>query len=120
MYELTEAVGERRPGEALRVLGRLLSQGEAPLALLAALSQHVRRLLRAAQCRPLNARSVQEALSLHPYAAERLVAQLRRFEPVRLRAALQALRRTDEELKGVWPIAPRTALEQLILEICGA
>jgi DNA polymerase III subunit delta len=118
LYELTDAVGDCRRGDALRLLGRLLEQGEAPLALVATLSNHLRRLLRASQCRPLNPRAVQEQLSLHPFAAERLVQQLGRFDAARLRGALGVLRKADEALKGAVPLAPRTALEQAVLSIC--
>jgi DNA polymerase III subunit delta len=119
LYELTDAVGDGRRADALRLLARLLEQGEAPLALLAALAGHLRRLLRAAECRPLSARTVQERLSVHPFAAERLVAQLKRFDVARLRASLSTLRRADEVLKGAMPLPPRTALEQAVLSICG-
>jgi DNA polymerase-3 subunit delta len=118
LYELTDAVGDGRRGDALRLLGRLLDQGEAPLALVAALASHLRRLLRAAQCRPLSARAVQEQLAVHPFAAERLVEQLRRFDAPRLRGALGVLRGADEALKGAVPLASRTALEQAVLSIC--
>jgi DNA polymerase III subunit delta len=119
LYELTDAVGDCRRGDALRLLGRLLDQGEAPLALVAALASHLRRLLRAAGCRPLTARTVQEQLAVHPFAAERLVQQLRRFDAPRLRAALGVLRSADEALKGALPLPPRSALEQAVLAICG-
>jgi DNA polymerase III subunit delta len=119
LYELTDAVGDGRRGDALRLLCRLLDQGEAPLALVAALASHLRRLLRASQCRPLNARTVQEQLALHPFAAERVVEQLRRFDPARLRKALGALRGADEALKGAVPLPARIALEQAVLSICG-
>ncbi len=119
LYELTDAVGDCRRGDALRMLGRLLDQGEAPLALVAALASHLRRLLRAAGCRPLNARTVQEQLAVHPFAAERLVQQLRSFDAPRLRAALGVLRSADGALKGAVPLPPRTALEQAVLAICG-
>ena len=119
LYELTDAVGDCRRADALRLLARLLDQGEAPLALVAALASHLRRLLRASQCRPLSPRAVQEHLSVHPFQAERLVQQLGRFDPPRLRSALGVLRRADEALKGAVPLPARSALEQAVLAICG-
>jgi DNA polymerase III subunit delta len=118
LYELTDAVGNRRREEALRTLVRLLGQGEAPLAILAALANHFRMLLRAADCQPLAARQVQQKLGIHPFRAEKLVEQLRRFDPPRLLRCLDAIRRTDEALKGAIPLAPERSIEQLVLAVC--
>lgn len=118
VYELTDAIGNRRLAEALRVLARLGDQGEAPLAVLGALGNHFRRLLRAHDCRPLEAKRVQQALSLHPFAAKKLVEQARRFDPGRLERCLDRVRRTDEVLKGAIPLAPQMALEQLVVSVC--
>jgi DNA polymerase-3 subunit delta len=118
VYELTDAIGARRTDEALRVLSRLRDQGEAPLAVLGALANHFRRLLRAHDCRPLEARRVQEALSLHPFAARKLVEQARGFEPRRILSCLAQIRRTDEAVKGAVPLSPAMAIEQLVLSVC--
>jgi DNA polymerase-3 subunit delta len=118
VYELTDAIGGRRLAEALRVLARLRDQGDAPLQVLAALANHFRRMLRAHDCKPMNAGSVQKALSLHPFTAKKLVEQARRFEPRRLESCLRAVRRTDEALKGAVPLADELAIEQLVVSVC--
>jgi DNA polymerase-3 subunit delta len=119
LYELTDAIGERRLTSALRVVAELSDQGEAPLALVGALANHFRRLMRAREMRPLDAGEVQRRLGLHPFAAQKVVDQARRFDLRRLRACLDAVRRTDEALKGGMPIAPRLAIERLVLAVCG-
>lgn len=118
LYELTDAIGERRLTSALRVVAELTDQGEAPLALVGALANHFRRLMRAREMRPLDAGEVQKRLGLHPFAAQKVVDQARRFDLRRLRACLDAVRRTDEALKGGVPIAPRLAIERLVLAVC--
>ncbi len=118
VYELTDAIGSRRLAEAMRVLARLDDQGEAPLAVLGALANHFRRLLRAHDCRSLDARNLQQQLSLHPFAARKLAEQVRSFDPGRLRRCLDAVRRTDEVLKGAVPLAPSLAIEQLVVSVC--
>jgi DNA polymerase-3 subunit delta len=117
VYELTDAIGRRSNGDALRVLGRLRDQGEAPLAVLGALANHFRRLLRAYDCRPLEPRRVQQALSLHPFAARKLVEQAGRFDSIRVRRCLDEIRRTDEALKGALPLPPAMAIEQLVVRV---
>ena len=55
---------------------------------------------------------------LHPFAAQKLVDQARRFDLRRLRSCLDAVRSTDVALKGGLPIAPRLAIERLVLAVC--
>jgi DNA polymerase-3 subunit delta len=118
LYELSDAIGQRRLADALRVLSSLLDRGEAPLRVVAALANHFRRLLRASECRPLEAREVQRRLGIHPYAAQKLAEQASDFGPARLRRCLDTIRRTDEALKGAIPLAPRLAIERLVLAVC--
>jgi DNA polymerase-3 subunit delta len=118
LYELTEAIGERRLTNALRLVGELTEQGEPPLVLVGALANHFRRLLRAREIRPLEAGEVQKRLGLHPYVAQKVVDQVRRFDLRRLRSCLDAVRSTDVTLKGGLPIAPRLAIERLVLAVC--
>jgi DNA polymerase-3 subunit delta len=117
IYELTDATGSRDGIRALRVLHRLLVQGEPPLALLAGLANHLRRMLRARECQPLDAATVQRALGVHPFAAKKLVEQVRKLDRERLRFALEAAGRTDRALKGAAPLRPERALERLVLAI---
>lgn len=119
VYLLTDAIGRRDLAEALELSAELLAQGEAPLALLGALANHFRRLVRARECQPLTAREVARQLSLHPYAAERLVEQARRFDPARLQRSLAALREADEGLKGGAALSPQLAFERLVLAVGG-
>ncbi|MCP4003288.1 MAG: DNA polymerase III subunit delta [bacterium] len=118
LYELTDAIGRRKLAEALKILRQLTEHGEAPLAILGALANHFRRLLRARECRPLEAREVEARLSVHPYAARMLVEQARGFDLRRLRVCLEAVRRTDEALKGRLPLTPGLAIERLVLAVC--
>jgi DNA polymerase-3 subunit delta len=117
-WDLTDQIGQRRLAEALRTLGRLLDQGEPPLALLGALGNHFRRLVRARECRPLEPQVVQERLAIHPFAARKLTEQARRFDLRRLRQCLDGVRLTDEALKGGAALTPRQAIERLVLAIC--
>ena len=118
VYELTDAIGERRLANALRLVAELSDQGQPPLALIGALANHFRRLLRARELRPLEVSEVQRKLGVHPFAAQKLVEQVRRFDMRRLKQCLDAVRRTDLALKGGVPIGPRMALERLVLAVC--
>jgi DNA polymerase-3 subunit delta len=119
IFELTDAVGERRPGQALRILADLLSHGQAPLLILASLAGHFRRLLRASECTPASAQVIAQELRVHPFAARKLSEQVRRFGGGRLRAALATLRAADDVLKGGQSLLdPSLAIEQAVIEVC--
>lgn len=118
LYELTDAIGERRLEAALRCVAKLLRQGEAPLAMLGTLANHFRRLIRARECQPLDGPTIQQKLAVHPFAARKLAEQARRFDMRRLRTCLDAVRRTDEALKGSLPLSPKLAIERLVLAVC--
>lgn len=119
IWDLTDAIGAGDRATALRVVGRLAEQGEAPLAIIGALANHFRRLIRARSCHPLEPGEVQRRLSLHPFAARKLTEQARRFASPRLRAGLDAVRRADEAVKGGSALSPRLTVERLVLTVCG-
>jgi DNA polymerase III subunit delta len=108
IWDLTDAIGEGRTGDALRVLARLLGAGEPPPVLLGALVSHFRRLLRVASGVEIPA---------PPFVRKKLAAQARRYGAARLRGALGALHETDLALKGAGALRPELALERVVLAL---
>ena len=110
IFDLTDAIGEGRTGEALRILGRSMAAGAAPPAVLGALAAHFRRLLRV--------RSGGRVPG-PPFVVRKLETQARRYSPARLRACLEAIHEVDEVLKGKGRISPALALEWLVVGLAG-
>ena len=108
IWDLTDAIGEGRSAEALRVLGRLLAAGAPPPVLLGALVSHFRRLVRTAAGSDVPA---------PPFVRKKLAAQARRYGAGRLRNALGAIHETDLALKGAGGLRPELALERLVLAL---
>jgi DNA polymerase-3 subunit delta len=108
IWDLTDAIGEGRSADALRVLGRLLAAGEAPPLLLGALVSHFRRLARTAAGAEVPG---------PPFVRKKLAAQARRYGAARLRSALAALQETDLALKGAGHLKPELSLERLVLAL---
>ncbi|HVP28384.1 MAG TPA: DNA polymerase III subunit delta [Myxococcota bacterium] len=106
IWDLTDAIGEGRAGDALATLGRLLRGGSPPPVVLASLASHFRRLARVRS----GAR-----LAAPPFVLRKLEAQARRYAPQRLVAHLEAIHRTDEALKGKGALPAELALERLVL-----
>ena len=114
IYAFTDAVGERRLADAMGTLRRLLDQGEPPLVLFGALSNHVRRLLQAH-----GFESTKEAgihFGMPDWRAERLLAQARTYRPDELISAMAVLSATDVEMKGDAPL-PQVPLEEAVARI---
>lgn len=106
IWDLTDAIGEGRVGDALALLAKLLHGGAAPPQVLASLASHFRRLARARAGRPPAG---------PPFVLRKLEAQARRYSPERLLGGLDAIHRTDGTLKGQGGEKPDLALERLVL-----
>jgi DNA polymerase-3 subunit delta len=121
VFELTDALGQRDLGGALRTLHHILEQGDQPLRLAATLATHLRRLLLAAELGPgaLNdPHRLTGPLGVPPFIARKLASQARHFSRRELRQALVRCADTDLELKGA-KRPDKLILEQLIIELCG-
>jgi DNA polymerase III subunit delta len=108
IWDLTDAIGEGRAAEAIRVLARLLGAGEPPPLLLGALVSHFRRLLRVA---------AGGEIAGPPFVRKKLASQAKRYGVLRLRAALGALHETDLALKGAGALRPDLALERVVIAL---
>jgi DNA polymerase III subunit delta len=114
IYAFTDAVGERRMGDAMGTLRRLLEQGEPPLVLFGALSNHVRRLLQAHRFD--STRSAGTFFGMPDWRTERLLAQARTYREEELISAMRLLAETDVEMKGDAPL-PQVPLEEAVARI---
>ena len=106
VWELTDAIGDGRAGDALAGLAKLLASGGAPPVVLGALAGHFRRLLR------LRAGGT---VGAPPFVRRKLEEQARRYALARLLACLRAIHDTDEALKGQGGLDAQLALERLVI-----
>jgi DNA polymerase-3 subunit delta len=106
IWDLTDAIGEGRVGEALRVLHRLLEQGAAPPMVLGALASHMRKLARMRHGGRVGG---------PPFVVRKLEQQAGRYRGSRLLACLAAIAEVDEILKGRGGLPSDLALERLVM-----
>ncbi len=120
IFELTNALGNGDSGEALRLLGRLLADGQAPLLVLNLIVRHFRQLWQTRELLDQGAGSgeVARRVGVNPYFVDSLVRQARRFSSPRFRRAFELFLDTDLALKSSGA-HPAPLLEKLILEIAG-
>jgi DNA polymerase-3 subunit delta len=120
IFQLTDAVGARNLGDALRCLIRVLEGGEEPLAILGMLARQIRLLVRAKalceQAAPLG--EMARTLALPPRVVEALAEQSASLTWQRLAGAFRALSRADLAIKTGRAGAP-AVLHQLVWDLCG-
>lgn len=121
VFDLIDAVADKRPGEAVDMLARLLREGEPPLMLLGMMAGHWRRLI-AAKERAMSGDSPEQiarAFRLNFMNRKEFMGQVSRLQLRELEGAFHLFRKADTALKGS-AVSPRMVMEMLVLELAGA
>lgn len=118
IFELTNALGSGDSGEALRLLGRLLADGQAPLLVLNLMVRHFRQLWLTKEVLEQGGAKgeVARKVGVNPYFVDGLVRQAQRFSARRFHDAFERFLETDLALKSSGA-HPAPLLERLVLEI---
>jgi DNA polymerase-3 subunit delta len=120
VFELGSALGNRDCGAALRLLNRLIGDGESVFGLHALALRQLRDLLSARALIDRGEDSQDElarALGRPPWQMRNLASQARRFSAGELVALLQAAAASEAEMKTSRD--PRLAFERWIVKVCG-
>ena len=119
VWELVDAVADRRVARALERAHQLLDQGAAPLALMGLVTRQFRQLLvgRSLRARGASADECAAAAGVPPFRARAFAGQLDRYSGRELLAAMEALARADRALKGS-KLPDELIFEGLLLELC--
>lgn len=118
IFDLTNAVGQKKPGEALRLLQRLLDDGVAPLVVLSMLVRHFRQLWKASELLQQGTarNSLPRALGINPYFLDGVLAQSRHFKSAEFRRAFELLLDADLALKSSGS-HPSAILERVLIHL---
>lgn len=118
IFDLTNAMGERKAAEALRVLERLMDEGVAPLVILSMIVRHFRNLWKISEMldRREGAGEIARRVGVNPYFVEGLTAQARRFSAQQYRNFFDRFLSADLALKSSGA-HPSVLLENLVLEM---
>jgi DNA polymerase-3 subunit delta len=119
VFELVDAIGDRREARALGLLLELLARREEPLRVSALVARHVRQLIgaRAHLHLKTDPGQVASSLGVPAFVARKLLAQSRRFRGAELEAALLRLTRADLELKSSRRPG-ELVLEAAVIDLC--
>jgi DNA polymerase-3 subunit delta len=121
IFELVDAVGEKRPHAALEHLGSMLNHREPPLRILAMLIRHFRMLWQVSAHKAQGAvlQDVTQELKLHPFQAQKLWAQSNKFSHRSIQWSYERLFETDFQLKSAG-LDNEIVIERLVMNLCSA
>lgn len=121
IWALVDAVGQRRPDDALGALHRLLRAEERPIGLVGLLGDHFRTLMRVQALTKERAgrERVAEVLGRRAWKYAEFQAQVAQFAPGDLPRLHRLLLDADRALKSSRQ-APTLVMETLVLALCGA
>ncbi len=119
IFDLTDALGEGKWSESLRLLNRLLDEGQAPLMVLAMLTRHFRQLWKARELTARNTphKDLPRMIGISPYFLKGLVRQSALYSATDYRSFFEQFLETDLALKSSGG-EPRVLLEGLLAAIC--
>jgi DNA polymerase III subunit delta len=120
IFQLTDALGQRHRAEAVRLLERLLAEGEAPLGLLSMMVRHFRQLWKVRELldQGAGAKDLPAKVGVNPYFIQGLIAQARHFPPQRFRLIFEEFLEADLALKSSGA-HPSAILGGLVLRMVG-
>lgn len=115
IFDLLDAVGEGRPGDALTALNHLLVTGEPPLRVLMTMARHMRQLLqvRLMTEKGLKPADINKELRVHAFVARKLQRQAAAADSRQLTKGLLACYETDLAVK-TGKMTPGLAVEMLV------
>ncbi len=119
VFDLTDALGARETGKAVRILEAMLGAREEPIRVLAMIARHLRRLWQAADALHSGASQddVGRQLNVNGYFLRDFLRQARMFSNAEFAALLDRVYATDKLLKS--SRAPAGLhMQALVLDIC--
>ena len=125
VWDLVDAALDGNTAEALRQLDKLVTAGEAPVAILAQIASSLRKMSAVTQLfsevdpqsPPLSISSALDAVGVKPFLKAKMTEQLKRLGSRRGRRLSELLLRADFDLKGGSKSDPRQILERFIVQI---
>lgn len=117
IFRLTDAIADRKTGEAAALVDTHLAAGEPPLYLLSMVARQVRILLEVqsigADRQPSE---IAKILSLHPYVVRKAIPAARKFTELELRDLVEHLAALDVTLKTS-AVDPRLLFARLVARL---
>lgn len=119
IFELSSSIGWKREGDALRLMGRILLQGESPLKILGLISYQFRSILltKFLLKKGYSSQKISKELGIPPTFVKEYIEQAKVYDFAELRRCIKELLSIDLKLKSS-RLSPKIILESLILKMC--
>ena len=116
---VSDAIGQRKIGNAVRILANLLDQGQQPIMILGMIARHLRLLVKAKalMAERLPPSDAARLLGVHPFFARNYFDQAEYFTADELRGHLRQLAGCDRSLKSS-RLPREMVIERLVLSLC--
>src|SRR5579863_5067115 len=117
IFDLTDALAQRKREQALDLLHDLLADGEPPLKLINTITSQVRSLLLVKELANdgLRIQQIVTATGMAPFVAEKALRQVGKFQTAQLEGAYRQLLAADAALKRS-RMTPEMALDLLVVD----
>jgi DNA polymerase-3 subunit delta len=118
IFDMVDALGNRRTAQAFRLLAQMRNQGAHPLYLLTLIVRQYRILLKVKDyaSRGMRKDEIASAIKLHPYPTQKAMAQARNYTPRQLESIYDRLLETDIAIK-TGKLEANLALDMLVVEL---
>ncbi len=118
IFDMVDALGNRRTAVAFRLLAQMRSQGAHPLYLLTMIVRQYRILLQVKDYvgRGMRKDEIASAIHLHPYPTSKAMTQSRNYTPRQLESIYDRLLETDVAIK-TGKLEANLALDMLVVEL---
>jgi DNA polymerase-3 subunit delta len=118
IFELVDALGQRRTARALDLLHDQLGHGANEMYLLTMITRQFRLMLQVGDLtrRGISLDSVQKQLGLHPFVTRKIAEQARNYSVEQLKEIMGRLLEADLALKTS-RLEPQLALDLLVIEL---
>lgn len=118
VFDLINAIGKRNSTDALRLIDRMLDDGEPPLRILSMVTRHLRQLWQTSELLRLGVERGDMArhMRINPYFLDGLIGQSKKFSPEEFQRAFDALLEVDLALKSSGG-HPTALMEQLVFKL---
>ncbi|MBI2982509.1 MAG: DNA polymerase III subunit delta [Deltaproteobacteria bacterium] len=107
LFDLTDAIGRQEGGRAISLWNRMVSTGESSVGILALIARHFRILWKVKET----------GQGAPPYFLKNYQEQASRFTPKKLQNAIDAIFKTDWQLKSS-PVSQKLLMDRLVWELC--
>lgn len=118
IFAMIDAMSQKNIALALRLLDEQLSTGEPPMRLLMLIARQTRALLQSKELAAdgKSSQEIAKVLGLHPFIAEKMQGQARRFTEAKLKQTLIHISDVDRAIKS--GRAGNVSIEGIIIEMC--